>query len=244
MLVYKPYLEEGQLALLRNTVAQEKKSFAEFTQEFFVKVTPNGKKMDSNNINVVHAFALGIQIIMNHNHSFDFNSLIYHSLFYQNGGDKCGYVLKPPEMYGDISSKFVKNVVQDKFKQVVITVISGCEVRCPKYNEVQTYVEIVYLQPPNNDGEPEMQTFKTESIPNNTINPIWNMECTFNITNPHASFIIFQAVNKINQNLLGWYALPVSCIRQGYRVVPLRDEFFNTIKNSYLFCHIKLVRDL
>jgi len=26
---------------------------------------------------------------------------------------------------------------------------------------------------------------------------------------------------------LGWYSIPVNCIRQGYRVIPLRDENLN-----------------
>lgn len=64
------------------------------------------------------------------------NSLIYHSQFYQNGGDKCGYVLKPPELHGDISSKFVKNIIVDNYKQIIITVISGHQIRAPRLSEV------------------------------------------------------------------------------------------------------------
>lgn len=39
---------------------------------------------------------------------------------------------------------------------------------------------------------------------------------------------------------MGWYTLPCDCIRPGYRVVPLKDHKFNTIKNSYLMCKIGL----
>ena len=35
-------------------------------------------------------------------------------------------------------------------------------------------------------------------------------------------------------SLIGWYSIPATCLREGFRVVPLRDEYFNTIKNSYL----------
>ena len=41
------------------------------------KIQPAGKKMDNLNFDVVNAFALGCQFIMNHPHTFDINSLIY-----------------------------------------------------------------------------------------------------------------------------------------------------------------------
>jgi hypothetical protein len=43
-----------------------------------------------------------------------------------------------------------------------------------------------------------------------------------------------------NKVLIGQYALPINCIRQGYRVVPLRNTKFRFIADCFLFARISV----
>ena len=53
-------------------------------------------------------------------------------------------------------------------------------------------------------------------------------KCKFGICCPDLAMLIFKVIDKetVHDNLLSWYAIPVNCMRPGYRVVPLRDLNF------------------
>ena len=54
----------------------------------------------------------------------------------------------------------------------------------------------------------------------------------------------FKVVNKgvFKTRVLGVYAIRVSCIGRGFRIVPLYDDNSKEILDSYLFCRFKKVR--
>jgi len=49
--------------------------------------------------------------------------------------------------------------------------------------------------------------------------------------------LIFQVVDEESKGLLGWYSVPVNCIREGYRVIPLKNQYMYEIVDSYLLVH-------
>jgi hypothetical protein len=54
--------------------------------------------------------------------------------------------------------------------------------------------------------------------------------------------LIFQVQDVKNNILIGWYALTADCIREGLRVVPLRDQYFYTLQESFLLCHVQEIK--
>ena len=62
----------------------------------------------------------------------------------------------------------------------------------------------------------------------------------FSFIFPEIAFIVFSVYKKsISSKPIAFYSIPVECIREGYRRVPLMDFYFSIIPGSYLFCQIK-----
>lgn len=52
-------------------------------------------------------------------------------------------------------------------------------------------------------------------------------------------FEVYTVDSRLGKKLrIGWYALPVTCIRQGYRVVPMMNSKFTPIPDCYLFTKV------
>ena len=72
----------------------------------------------------------------------------------------------------------------------------------------------------------------------NTFHPIFdNMSLSFNFIFPELAHLVF-IVYKKNSKAVAFYSIPVDCIREGYRRVPLWDFSFHEIAGSFLFCKI------
>ncbi|KRX06806.1 PLC-like phosphodiesterase, TIM beta/alpha-barrel domain [Pseudocohnilembus persalinus] len=225
------YLESGgDPQLLQDTVAKKHEDLIQFTKQFLLKVRPNGKKIDSNNFNPVMGFKVGAQFIISHPQTFDVSSLVYQAKFQENNG--IGYVLKPPEFRDSNSS-----MQRSQKINVILKVVSGYQLRTLKQESVNPQVEVLVIQPSQRDS----LMFQTKIVEENNFNPLWksNNAWKFQVEQPDISFLVFQAISvgKGQKHLLGWFAMPCNALRQGYRVVPLRDEHFCTIQNSYLLIH-------
>ena len=130
---------------------------------------------------------------------------------------------------------------------VNITVISAQQLRPEDendYNDVaDPYVELFLLGSPQDEME-NSKTFKSVTIKNNGFNPIFNMECNFKIYCPESIFFIFKVFDEENglkkDCKLGWYCIPMNCLRSGYRIVPLFNSKMNFIEFSYLFCKVEI----
>ncbi|KAL4450891.1 hypothetical protein ABPG74_011733 [Tetrahymena malaccensis] len=254
-------------------------SIEQFTKYYLSITKPSCKPSDSLNECPIFYFNQGIQFVLCFFHTFDKNSLIYQSKFYENGGQTCGYILKPFQYRNHMAAAAAKRVRQkstavddvgnqlffnskideqeeflyendeeaEELKMITankqrryytqIRIISGYNIPTHHSEKVDPFVEMYVY-----DGD-QILTYRTNSIENNNINPKWDQEFKFTINNPSCSYILFQVVNSSHQSLLGWYSIAFNNIRQGFRVVPLRDGFFNTVKNSFVLCEISIVRD-
>lgn len=65
----------------------------------------------------------------------------------------------------------------------------------------------------------------------------------FYINCPDLALLVFQVKDDqiMKDRKLGWYCIPLSCIRNGFRVVPLWDHQFQPIQFSHLFVHIQVI---
>ncbi|KRX02565.1 PLC-like phosphodiesterase, TIM beta/alpha-barrel domain [Pseudocohnilembus persalinus] len=204
-------------------------------------------------INFKKALRQGCQIILNNPLTFDLNNLIYESFFQQNGNNKTGFVLKPEflrqHQYNNINNEsslsdrsgkemnlkievFVKRPIQLKkdLKMRKKTQLDKYVQNVNEYNWQKEHISEFFV---------DQEYFKEEIIGNNNVNPKLQLQFQFSVKKPQFSFLCFQVIDTNQSNLIGWYALPCNCIRQGYRVIPLKDELFNTINNSYIFCKVQ-----
>jgi len=98
------------------------------------------------------------------------------------------------------------------------------------------YVEI-YVK-----GFPNDEVSNKKFISNyqeNSFHPIFDkVSLDFTLIFPELAHLIF-IIYKKSSKAVAFYSIPVDCIREGYRRVPLVDFSFHEINGSYLFCKIK-----
>jgi hypothetical protein len=78
----------------------------------------------------------------------------------------------------------------------------------------------------------------------NGFNPIWNTEFKFTLTSPELALLLFTVCDegsglvKKSDDFIGQYGIPVECMREGYRAVPLRDKKGNIFEKASLLVYV------
>lgn len=62
----------------------------------------------------------------------------------------------------------------------------------------------------------------------------------FQIFCPDLAMLVLQVT--LGANLIGWYSVPVRCIRQGYRTIPMLDSNLEIIKQCFLLTYVTLTK--
>ena len=174
----------------------------------------------------------------------DIPLLIYLCKFAENGGEKCGYLLKPDFMLHNVVAQIVPSSFTKPQMLLEMKIISGQKLQPEDENDVRDivdpYIEIS-LRGTKLDEE-NCKTVKSLVIKNNGFNPVFNLYCKYKICCPEMAMLVFQVFDKdlVNDTKLGWYAIALNCIRPGYRLIPLLNSKLELIPFSYLFAYIKI----
>lgn len=90
----------------------------------------------------------------------------------------------------------------------------------------------------------------TNKVKENPLNPTWKKTFKFNVFNPENAvllFLLYYEYDSFTGLLAGttkmkaaYYSLPVSCVRQGYRFVGLKNPDGSPSPLSNLFCNISI----
>lgn len=204
---------------------------------------PGGLRIDSSNYDPMPAFITGCQVIALNFQTNDLNLQIYLSRFMANGGINCGYVLKPDFMLSSTKiPKYPKEFNKPVF-ELSIKLISGIQLKPMKKNDadiIDPFVEVSLRGLPVEEKSNKL--FRTSTIKNNGFNPRFDKVYNFLVFCPELAVLVFQVYDedKMSNELIGSYAIPVEYLRTGYRVVPLKNsQDFRYIENSYIFCKIE-----
>ena len=83
----------------------------------------------------------------------------------------------------------------------------------------------------------------TETVQNNSFNPVWNETKQFRITCPDLALVLFRvADNRFLKRdpTVAQYCLPMRCMQPGYRMIALRDKEGDRIGPTGLFVNISI----
>lgn len=208
------------------------------------RVYPSPFRTDSSNFDPTISWAAGVQYVALNYQTPDVYMLMNLSKFQQNGGVRCGYLLKPEYMLNDS-----KNIVIPKKYSIKIDVLSAQQLKLPEKlkdkkekikNTIDPYV-VVYLKGLPED-EKRNKIYKSPHVVNNGFNPCFqNFFCEFEVLKSEFAFLVFEVwnKNKLKDERIGWNAVPVEVMAQGYRTVPLRDPNLDIIEFCYLFCKVQ-----
>ncbi|OQR83471.1 phospholipase C-eta2 [Achlya hypogyna] len=212
--------------------------FSQLNTRHLSRMYPSGVRIDSSNYNPVHGWSAGIQLVALNYQTADLHMHVNHGLFAQNG--RSGYVLKPESLRQQLGT-FNRTILA-----LTVRVLSGQHLPKPagakKGEIIDPYVVV--------DVVSESSTVRktTTTIDNNGLNPIWNAAMTFDVGLETAMHIVVMTVmdkDLDKDDMIGFAALPLSAIREGYRSVPLyapNGTRAGPFEFATLFCHFSLLR--
>ena len=194
----------------------------EYNQGHMTRTYPAGIRVDSSNYNPVLAWAMGSQLVALNFQTHDTPLLLNDGLFRQNHNS--GYVLKPASLMGGGPAESAK---------IRISVISGHCIPKPKGEKdteaIDPYVKVeLHDVKVASSGTEEYYTtsHQTKTIDDNGYCPVWNDKgAEFDVQNVDVAMLIFNVCDAdvgFDDQIAG-AAVPVSCLRCGYRSVQLFD---------------------
>ena len=120
---------------------ENQKEIIDFHRKFFTRVYPSGKRVDSSNYDPIDSFNAGSQFIALNMQTNDLSLLLYLAKFVENGGNECGYVLKPAFLRPNPKKEKYISDFKNIRKIVNILVISGQQLRPEDENDVKDVVD-------------------------------------------------------------------------------------------------------
>jgi len=199
--------------------------FIEYNSKQLSRIFPKGMRVDSSNYDPVNSWNHGSQIVALNYQTASKPMFLNDGKFMDNGG--CGYVLKP-KYFTTLDPAFHPGKKSSGGTKFDLEIISGWQL--PKSMSAKSrdgevidpYVKM-YVRGLKHD---DYKT-RTKVVSNNGFNPEWNHRVNFTVTNVDLALLLFLVIDKdliSADDLIGQYALPLACLREGVRVVPLKGE--------------------
>jgi len=239
-------INASRLQKISNKV-QGTKQIKKFNNKHLTRIYPSGDRILSSNYDPVVSWSNGCQLVALNIQTPDSPLLLNDGLFRQNGGS--GYVLKPCQLIDFDGSDSENNVVTSL--RLRVKVLSGYFLPKPQGqssgNHINPFVKLSVSDV--FQGKGAQASFSTNSVMDNGLCPVWDSEeFIFTIRSSYVAMILFQVFdrNRTNCNrtkFIAGAAIPISCLRQGYRSVQLYDSN-NSRKGAYAFASLLIKTSL
>eukprot|EP00949_MAST-11_sp_MAST-11-sp1_P004218 g4218.t1 len=239
-------LNEDKLAA---KAATSKEAMCAYSLKHLLRTYPRGLRVDSSNYNPCLPWSCGVQIVALNYQTNGSPVWLNQGRFLENGG--CGYVLKPPRLIdASSSSSSSSSSVQPQQAppmQLKIRIYSGHYIPKPGNMEsgeiVDPYVLVKVSGAACGTGSSER---RTSAVKDNGFDPAWDEEFTFDILQDWdlgmLSFEVYDSsMMSVADEVLVQFALPLTCVRAGYRVVPLRT-IDGQVSPAYLWCKVEVAK--
>jgi phosphatidylinositol phospholipase C, delta len=233
---------EGKITKILDKSPVNAKMWREYNVQHMTRTYPAGTRIDSSNYNPLVAWAMGCQLVALNFQTSDTPLLLNDGRFRQGGG--CGYLLKPPSVMGK-TSRSRKNTISIK----ILSALCLPKPKGAKDGEiVDPYIKVeLHDVSLSKLGKEEYmyQSGKTSVVDNNGFCPSWrDASFSFDVSNPDVAMLMFEIVDQDYDvdDIICSSAIPVSCLRKGYRSVQLYDDHGTTsgpFECATLFVHIQ-----
>lgn len=220
-----------------NLLKESPMEFVNYNKRQLSRVYPRGTRVDSSNFLPHQFWNAGCQLVALNYQSLDLAMQLNLGIFEFN--NRSGYLLKPDFMrrpdrrFDPFAESTVDGIIAGT---VSVKVISGqflSDKRAGCYVEVEMY---------GLPADTVRKRFRTKTVPNNCINPVWDEEpfVLKKVVLPELATIRIVAYEEGGRVALGNRVLPIVGLRPGYKHIPLRNEAGQPLGVSTLFVHLKV----
>lgn len=200
---------------------------------------PAGHRVECSNYNPVYCWASGVQMVALNYQTDDVFKRMCMGKFRENGN--CGYVLKPGYMRARLGN--APPISRTASIKIWVHVISAQNL--PKISEANEGVIDPYISLCLSGPKEDAKELESGIVNSNGFNPVFNQVFAMKVLNPDVSILTFQAMHKgeLSDTFLGFSSVPISCLRAGFRSVPLLDKNgkkFGDVSYASLFVRIAI----
>ncbi|KAH3760283.1 phosphoinositide-specific phospholipase C [Pelomyxa schiedti] len=208
-----------------------------FTHQHLLRTYPKGTRVNSSNYDPIPCWNLGANFVALNYQTSSEPMWLNTAKFRENS--TAGYLLKPLYMRETMGFTPQTPLKTTRFTNLVVRVLSARQL--PKYSGsakgevIDPFVVLSICGVPQDSAEK-----KTKTIMNNGFSPSWEETFEFPLTAPELDILLIKVEDwdQVGRpNKVAHYAVPVHCIRPGYRCVPLFDNTDTPTPLSNLFCH-------
>ncbi|KAK7372094.1 hypothetical protein VNO80_05463 [Phaseolus coccineus] len=205
-----------------------------FTQRNLLRIYPKGTRFDSSNYDSMIGWMHGAQMVAFNMQGGGHYLRYMEGMFRANGG--CGYIKKPDILLND-NNIFDPRAFRQVQKTLQVLVYMGDGWRSDFgpthfdfYSPPDFRVEVGI------HGVQADKAMKYTSTVEDDWVPVWNQELSFRLTVPELALLYIKVVERDfsgTHDFGGQTCLPVSQLREGIRVVRLRNrkgELYNSVK--------------
>ncbi|CAL9696988.1 unnamed protein product [Knipowitschia caucasica] len=211
------------------------KQFLQYNRKALSRIYPKNQRVESSNFDPYPMWALGCHMVALNYQTGDKYTQLNSALFSLNG--QSGYVLQPEIMRCD---KYNPHQEKSNVKfHINVRVMGARHLPKPGRSIASPFVEIELC------GHNE-DRFKTAVYRDNGLNPVWKAStepAVFSVYEPDITFLRF-VVNEEDMfsdpNFLAQATFPVKGIRSGYRSVPLKNGYSESVELASLLVHIQI----
>ncbi|KAM9753206.1 1-phosphatidylinositol 4,5-bisphosphate phosphodiesterase gamma-2 [Menidia menidia] len=211
------------------------KDFLQYNRKALSRIYPKGQRVESSNYDPYPLWMVGCHMVALNFQTADKYTQLNSALFSLNG--RTGYVLQPELMRSDgYDPHQEKKTVQFNIK---VKVIAARHLPKPGRSIASPFVEIELC------GLSD-EKFKTSVCRDNGLNPVWKSQAEmveFTVHEPEFTFLRF-VVNEEDMfsdpNFLAQATFPVKGLRSGYRSVPLKNGYNETLELASLLVYINV----
>ena len=220
---------ESKITKLISKQKDNAELWRQYNVRHMTRTYPAGARVDSSNYNPTLAWAMGCQLVALNFQTGDVPLIINDGRFRQHGN--CGYILKPERMRSTGKQKGSLGKMN-----LTVRVLSGNCLPKPKGEKegetVDPYVTVVLHDVQDGGKEEYVSTSHTTSCVNdNGFCPVWNDPGkTFTVHTPDVATLVFTVIDDdvVGDDKIAAAAIPITCLRQGYRSIQLYDYHSNT----------------
>jgi len=229
---------EGKIGKFMQKDAQ---AYVEYNTRQISRIYPKGSRVNSSNYDPIPSWNCGAQIVALNYQTGSEPMWANDGKFLENGNT--GYILKPQYMREEKIS-WNPEAKAKSTKHLEIVILSASQLPKAHGKEGTAKGEVIdpYVKIVVNGLPADKIQFKTKVIKNNGFNPVWKADFKMAISNADLgiiSFIISDSDVISSDDLIGYYSLSLSCLREGYRHIPLRDGQGKLYDNASLLVSIK-----